>query len=470
MTNRPSTSRVAGRASQRRGFLFLAAAMLVAGGSYLVVPSNAKPGGAHTSVPALGAPGSPSLDAIASSASGGLAPPAERVAFWERRVSAGGSTPSYLNLIYLADAYLDHSRATGALDDLKRAETALGRAETSTPDPKAVQARQALVAFSLHEWGRSLQISGDLLAKDPHNLAALGVSGDALLETGRIDAARARYAILEQLVPSPAVWSRLGRVAFLTGAPETALRLVGQAVSGAVDEGYPDAIAFYRFQLGELDRQTGQREQAARNYEAALAALPDYVPATVGLARVREAQGRRADAIKLLQRAVARLPQPETVAMLGDLYALDGDTLRAEREYALVDRIGDVARATGSVYDRQLTLFAADHDRNLADAVVRGRAELALRPDVYGYDALAWALFKSGHLEEAAAAAHSALALGTPDPRIAYHAGMIAAAQGRASEARTLLRRAVDGAIMLPPLQVSVARDALAAFDTSAAR
>src|SRR5439155_10398858 len=160
----------------------------------------------------------------------------------------------------------------------------------------------------------------------------------------------------------------------------------------------------------------------------------------------------------------AQLPQPETVAMLGDLHALSGDAHRADQTYALVDRIGQVARATGSVYDRQLTIFDADHDRDLTDAVARARQELEVRPDVYGYDALAWALFKSGDLKGAAAAATRALSLGTPDPRIAYHAGMIAAAQGRVATARKLLTTAVTGAAMLPPLQVPVAQAALAAL------
>jgi tetratricopeptide (TPR) repeat protein len=450
----------------RRGLLIFIAAVAVAGGSHLAAPSSPTGAGDAATAPDLAAPGAPSLDGAGwSGAAGGLVPPAERVAFWERRVSAAGSSPSYLDLTYLADAYLDESRATGDLDDLRRAQTALGLAASVTPDPKAVQGRQALVAFSLHEWQASLGIAHTLLAADPQNFAALGVSGDALLEIGQIDAARQRYATLEQLVPSPAVWSRLGRLAFLTGDPQGAIRLISQAVSGAIEEGYPDSIAFYRFQLGDLYRQTGQVDRAAENYEAALAALPDYVPATVALARTREAQGRRAEAISLLERAVARLPQPETVAMLGDLYALAGNLDKAAQEYDLVDGIAQVARATGSVYDRQLTIFDADHDRDLVEAVARAREELAVRGDVYGYDALAWALFKAGDLAGAAAAAQQALALGTPDPRIAFHAGMIAAAQGRAIDAATLLRRAVAGSSMLPPLQVPVAEAALAGLE-----
>jgi len=155
--------------------------------------------------------------------------------------------------------------------------------------------------------------------------------------------------------------------------------------------------------------------------------------------------------------------------MLVYLYALSCDSLRADQTYALVDRIGQVARAAGSVYDRQLTIFDADHDRDLADAVARARQELEVRPDVYGYDALAWVLFKSGDLKGAAVAGAQAFSLGTPDPRIAFHAGMIAAAQGRVADARGLLTTAVTGAAMLPPLQVPVAQAALASLGVTVA-
>ena len=104
-----------------------------------------------------------------------------------------------------------------------------------------------------------------------------------------------------------------------------------------------------------------------------------------------------------------------------------------------------MGQAAGSVYDRQLVLFAADHDRGVRAAVEMARAELEVRADIYGFDALAWALFKAGRLDEAAAAADQALSLGTPDPRLAYHAGMIAAAREETERARELLTAALTG-------------------------
>jgi len=98
----------------------------------------------------------------------------------------------------------------------------------------------------------------------------------------------------------------------------------------------------------------------------------------------------------------------------------------------------------------------------VSSAVARAQADLEVRSDVYAWDALAWALYHAGRLDEAAGAATQALVLGTPDPRLAYHAGMIAAARGETEEARRFLTQALAGAAYLPPLQVPIAERALA--------
>ena len=232
----------------------------------------------------------------------------------------------------------------------------------------------------------------------------------------------------------------------------------------------PAGAAFYRYQLGEIHRSLGNLPDASAAFEDSLDALDGYVPAEAALANVREAQGRRTEAIGLLESAANARPQPEILAALGDLYALAGDEARAEEQYALVERIGTLARAGGGIYDRQLILFAADHDRGVDVAVSAAAASLERRKDVYGYDAYAWALLGRGPRRRGIGCDQEALALGTPDPRIAYHAGMIAVASGQEAEARVLLERAVAGSAALPPLQAQRANDTLAALGGGAER
>ena len=442
MTPRTRASRLAGLIG-----IIVAAALVLVGSRLASAPSPDAAGPASGGV------------VIGATPSGGTLPAGERVAFWEARIASGGS---YLDRLFLADAYLDRVRLSGDLADLDRATLALEQAAADAPDPAPVRSRQARVAFALHDFAAAAGIADELLAADPDDLAALSIAGDARLELGDLEESRALYRRLAARAPSAAASVRLARIAFLEGDLAGARRLVADAVTEAEGEGRADEVAFYRAYAAELARADGDLGAAAELYVSALDAVPEYAPALAGLGRVREAQGRRSEAIELLERSTAILPQPETVAALGDLYQLDGDADRAERQYELVERMGALAAASGSLYDRQLVLFAADHGRDPAAAVARAEAELAVRSDVYGFDALAWALFADGRLDEAADAVERALALGTPDARIRYHAGVIAGAQGRFAEARELLEAARSGASLLPPLQAVRLDEALA--------
>jgi len=462
MTIRDLALAVAPRRQARWLSISLTALLIVAGTRLApasmpdpAVPAGAVPAGAAVPPVAAG------NQAPAAGASG-LVSPDERVAFWEPRVAA--DPRDYLSALHLADAYADRARATADLADLQRAEAALIQAAAVAPNRLLVAPRQAQIAFALHEFPRAASLADDVLAEAPNDLTALAVAGDALLETGDLARARQHYDRLNVLAPSAPVWSRMGRLAFLEADISAARSLVGRAIQDAEANGFADEAAFYRYQLGELHRATGDLAAAGVAYETALDALPGYPAATIGLAMTREGQGRRPEAIALLETAATRLPTPEAVAALGDLYFLSGDTEAAERAYALVERIGEVARATGAVYDRQLVLFAADHDRGVEAAISLAESELELRHDIYAWDAMAWALYKGHRLDEAAVAADHAMALGTPDPRLTYHAGMIAAASGETDRARRLLTHALAGAAYLPPLQVPIAEETLAAL------
>jgi Flp pilus assembly protein TadD len=85
--------------------------------------------------------------------------------------------------------------------------------------------------------------------------------------------------------------------------------------------------------------------------------------------------------------------------------------------------------------------------------------ELAVRPDIYGSDALAWALLNAGRAADALPHVQDALAAGTQDARLWYHAGLVEAATGNVDAARTHL----TNALALGPALDPVARDRAAA-------
>jgi tetratricopeptide (TPR) repeat protein len=388
-----------------------------------------------------------------------VAPRDANVALWQDRLDAGGGVETTLHLV---DALIERARATGTLDDLGHASDALDAIEPDAPPNEAgVPLRRGRIAFALHEFAAARDAAAVALAIDPIDPAALALAADAALEMGDLEAADAAYARLAEAGRRPPILSRLARRAWLGGDAEAAEALVHEAIRAASYLGGGDEVAFYHYQLGEMLRARNAFADAEAEYLAALDAQPDHVPSSGGLALVRAALGDRDEAIRLLEAATARLPAPDLVAALGDLYALAGRDDEAADQWALVERIGDVGQANGGVYDRQLVLFLADHDRDPERAVALASAELELRADVYAHDALAWALFKAGRLAEADAAATEALRLGTPDGRLHYHAGLIAEALGRTEDARALFAFAADHSGGLPPLQVGLLADAV---------
>ena len=458
------------RRPRMRPLAFAAASVAVVIITYLAValdprrtpPSPTAPIGAHDDVVSLPAP------ALASGSEALLAALDHEIGLWAASLAANEG--DYIAATRLGGLHLQRARITGDLGDYDRALEASERAVAADPIFWAGHTLRATVLFALHDFAGALAEAQTTFAADPTQLDALAVVGDASLEVGDVQAAAHAYAELLDAAPTPPVWSRLAHLAFLRGDTRAALDGANRAVAAVDPAEDPAGAAFYRYQLGEIQRSLGNLPDASAAFEDSLDALDGYVPAEAALANVREAQGRRTEAIGLLEAAARARPQPEILAALGDLYALAGDDARAEEQYALVERIGTLARAGGGIYDRQLILFAADHDRGVDLAVSAAAASLERRKDVYGYDAYAWSLLAAGRVDEASAAITDALALGTPDPRIAYHAGMIAVASGQVAEAQGLLERAVAGSAALPPLQAERANDALAALGGGAQR
>src|SRR3954462_15547805 len=94
-------------------------------------------------------------------------------------------------------------------------------------------------------------------------------------------------------------------------------------------------------------------------------------------------------------------------------------------------------------FHRAWSLFLLDHDRAVDTVLVRARDELAVRRDIYGYDLLAWALHRAGRSSEAQAPMVRALALGTRNATLFYHAAMIDHAVGDEASARSRLEAAL---------------------------
>ena len=347
----------------------------------------------------------------------------------------------------LAGWHLQHVRETGDLASLEIAMRA-AQASLATLPAEHNTGALALLAqaeFTAHEFTASRDHAERLIELEPGKGYPFEILGDALLELGDYEQAETAFRAFQQAdavqgLTRVAVEQRLSRLAFLHGDQDAAERHMLQALRIALTLPVPprEAVAWCRWQMGELAFNAGRYAVAEQHYRDTLTTVPGYFRAIASLARVRAARGDLTEAITQYEHAINIIPDPSFVAALGDLYKRVGRDLDAEKEYKLFETISRL-----SVYNRQQALFYADHDLKPEEAFSIAMDEYSVRKDIYGADAVAWTALKAGMLREAQAAIEQALRLGTQDAKLFYHAAQIARGAHDLPAARTYFERAL---------------------------
>lgn len=357
--------------------------------------------------------------------------------------------------VMLGSLYLQRGRFTGDLGTYQQALAAATEATRLAPRDPATVTLLASARFTLHDWTGARAAAAHALMLDPRQQNAALVLADSDLETGRYDDAAAIYRQLQSRVSgSASLLVRQARLAWVTGDLSTARRLAAEALRLAPDNGAAGAgLAFYDVFVSQVDIDAGDSAAAVRAGERAVSVAPSWHVAIAAEAKALASAGDVDRAIASYRRAAAIVPLPEYLAALGDLLAISGHPAAAQEQYATVDAIARIASSQRDVYNRQLVLFAADHGRNVADAVGMARAELQVRKDAAGYDALGWALHAAGRDRDAQVCADRALGINGQDPRFAWHAAAIAAALGQRERAVALLTDLLRRSPHFDPLQ-----------------
>jgi len=114
-----------------------------------------------------------------------------------------------------------------------------------------------------------------------------------------------------------------------------------------------------------------------------------------------------------------------------------GDAARPWHELALAGYLASIGR--GEVqFLHHLAGYYADVERNGGADVKWARRDEQLRPSRVTGDALAWALYVDGKIDDADRVVDRARATGVVDYHLYYHASTIKAAAGNATEAARL--------------------------------
>jgi Tfp pilus assembly protein PilF len=354
----------------------------------------------------------------------------------------------------VGSAWMRQLRATGDSGNALHADACARVALEIAPDQRRALGLSAQVRLDAHEFARAREIAEAVLAREPDDAGALGTLSDAALELGDVPAASAAAQKLLDVAPGLGAYARASYLRWLHGDEPGALEMARLAIdaAGAPDE--LDARAWILVQTAHLFWHRGDLAGAAAGYRMALDVRAEYAPALLGLGKVAIAEQRYRDAAEHLGRALASHADVETAALASEVSQQLNDAAGAARYEAQIEQLGRHDR-------RAYALFLANRRVDAARAVAPARAERAVLParaeravllaraeregrgGVYTEDALGWALYAAGELEEAEQHARRATRLGTRDALLLYHLGAIQLARGEVAEGKAALEQAL---------------------------
>jgi tetratricopeptide (TPR) repeat protein len=338
-------------------------------------------------------------------------------------------------------AYQQRARETGDPSYYTRSDGVLRKALRIAPLDLIATSGLGSLELSRHRFAEALVLGDRARAISPTTARNYGVIGDALVELGRYRRAFAAFDTLARLKPGLTAYARISYARELNGDIAGARQALQLALDAAIGE--PEAIAWTHVQLGKLAFGHGRLGEADREVREALRGYPGYVYGLDALAQVEAAKGRWTRAIALERQAVERIPLPQFVAYLGDLYRVTGHPKLASEQYATIGAIERLLNANGVRTDLETALFDTDHGIRPARTLALARRAQRARPSIDGDDVLAWALQRNGRCGEALHYSQLALHLGTRDALKFFHRGMIERCLGHDVVARTWFRRAL---------------------------
>lgn len=371
-------------------------------------------------------------------------PTEQSIAAFEKRVAQyPDGLPNYL---VLGQLYLRLAKEKDDFAAYLKAEAVLRKAVTLDPQNVGSTLLLAQALQAQHKFAEVATRMEQVLVKEPQNISAQAILADSRMELGQYEQAAAAYQPLFEKSTVPAVLARRARWAELHGDTQQGIGFLERALEESRKAGDPDSgRTWYHWRLGQMCFSAGQLDKAKQQYEAALKGDSEDTHAMAGLAAIHAAEKRYGEAIALYQKAIDIAPEPPVLAALGDLYTQRGE---ADKAKALYDRaetfMAAEAEAGGAAaHFREVARFYLDRDRQLPRALELAEKDLTVRPDIYSHDTLAWAYYKNGRYEDAAAAIAKAMKLKTQDASFYYHAGMIAHRLGQKEKAAEQLKKAL---------------------------
>jgi tetratricopeptide (TPR) repeat protein len=348
-----------------------------------------------------------------------------------------------LDLEQLGWAFVTKARESFDPGFYKLAEQCARSIELRNPQSQEAMLLRAHVLQNLHRFKES-EILARRLVQQRGLSFDYGLLGDALMEQGKLGDAVEAYQRMMNLKPDLRAYARAAHMRWLKGDLDGAIEAMQLAVSAASPSDTESAswvntrLAFYEFQAGRVS-------EAETRCALALSLQSNYPPTLLLKGKMLLGQSRFGEAVDALQNAVKLNPLPEYQWTLAEALRVAGK----ENEASAVE--AQLCQRGASSDPRTLALYLATRHESPETALRLARAELDSRGDVFSHDALAWSLAAAGKLTEAHSEMQRALAEGTQDARLLFHAGIIASQAGHSADAERWLRKASELSHLLLP-------------------
>jgi tetratricopeptide (TPR) repeat protein len=354
-----------------------------------------------------------------------------------------GGTNVQLWLEQLGWAFVAKARESFDPGFYKLAEQCARGIEKGNPQSQEAMLLRAHVLQNLHRFKESEALARRLVQERGLSFD-YGLLGDALMEQGKLNEAVDAYQRMIDLKPDLHAYARAAHIRWLKGDVAGAIEAMQLAAGAASPHDAESAawvntrLAFYQFQARRFD-EAEQRCAFAESFQK------NYAPALLLHGKILLARNRFSEAVDVLQRAAQLNALPEYQWTLAEALRAAG----RESEASVFE--AQLRRGGASADPRTLALFLATRREFPEVALQLARAELDSRSDVFTHDAVGWSLAAAGKFAEAHAEMQRALAEGTEDGRLFFHAAMIASQAGHAADAERWLPKAKSLSHLLLP-------------------
>ncbi|MEV6551582.1 hypothetical protein AB0M57_23125 [Streptomyces sp. NPDC051597] len=440
----------------RRTMIGAAVAALLTAGVLVVLPQTRLAG--HDAPPPAPGPVARALTAVGAGAPASATELTALIA--DRRAWVRAHPADDASWAVLGSAYLGRGLRSADSSYYPRAEWALRRSLAVRPAARGNAAARiglAALANARRDYAAARTIAEEVRRGDPKRWTVYPVLVEAYSGLGDLKGAAGAVEKLLDLRGGSTALAAAGAVYRERGWREDAAASLAEAAAYATT---PVQKADCLRQLGDLAWDRGEPAEALAHHAAALRTDPGAHAALAGRARAELALGRTGAARRDYAAAVARLPRPEYLLELGELYESMGLAADARAQYARLRARAASDDGHGVRDALVLGRFEADHGAPEA-AVERLRAQWRRAPSAAVADALGWALYRAGEPEEGLVFAKAAAEKGGRTALFSYHRGVLERELGQYGPARRYLDEALRTNPYFSPLLAREAREQL---------